>query len=106
MATTLNVAMRTSSLEALRGLVAYGFGVSILSDLVYRPWSLEGKKIVAIPILDPVPPMDVGLLWPREKAPAGLVDVFRQFLLHACASDMSSGTREIPTRICGSLLCR
>src|SRR3546814_5355272 len=73
MATTLNVAMRTSSLEALRGLVAYGFGVSILSDLVYRPWSLEGKKIVAIPILDPVPPMDVGLLWPREKAPAGLV---------------------------------
>src|SRR3546814_1590252 len=29
MATTLNVAMRTSSLEALRGLVAYGFGDSI-----------------------------------------------------------------------------
>jgi len=83
----LQVAMRTSSLEALRGLVAYGFGVSILSDLVYRPWSLEGKKIVAIPISDPVAPMDVGLLWPRGKEPAGLVDVFRQFLIHACESE-------------------
>src|SRR5690606_778891 len=83
----LQVAMRTSSLAALRGLVAYGFGVSILSDLVYRPWSLEGKKIVAIPISAPVAPMDVGLLWPRGKEPAGLVDVFRQFLIHACESE-------------------
>ncbi|MFW7343014.1 LysR substrate-binding domain-containing protein [Pollutimonas sp. H1-120] len=87
----LKVAMRTSSLEALRGLVAYGFGVSILSDLVYRPWSLEGKKIVAIPISDPVAPMDVGLVWPPEKEPAGLVDVFRQFLIHACDSDAAGG---------------
>jgi len=30
--TKLKIAMRTGSLEALRGLVAYGFGVSILSD--------------------------------------------------------------------------
>jgi DNA-binding transcriptional LysR family regulator len=83
----LKVAMRTGSLEALRGLVAYGFGVSILSDLVYRPWSLEGKKIMAIPISDPVAPMDVGLLWPKSKKPSGLVDTFRQFLIHACDGD-------------------
>jgi DNA-binding transcriptional LysR family regulator len=83
----LKVAMRTSSLEALRGLVAYGFGVSILSDLVYRPWSLEGKKIVAVPIGDAIAPMDVGLLWPASKEPTGLVDTFRQFLIHACDSD-------------------
>ncbi|MGP1614765.1 MAG: LysR family transcriptional regulator [Pollutimonas bauzanensis] len=86
----LKVAMRTGSLEALRGLVAYGFGVSILSDLVYRPWSLEGKKIIAIPISDPVAPMDVGLLWPKKQKPCGLVDVFRQFLIHACDSDGES----------------
>lgn len=83
----LKIAMRTSSLEALRGLVAYGFGVSILSDLVYRPWSLEGKKIMAIPITDPVAPMDVGLLWSRQAEPKGLVDTFRQFLIHACDSE-------------------
>ena len=85
--TQLKVAMRTSSLEALRGLVAYGFGVSILSDLVYRPWSLEGKKIVAVPISDPIAPMDVGLLWPKDKEPTGLSDIFRQFLIHACDGD-------------------
>lgn len=83
----LKIAMRTSSLEALRGLVAYGFGVSILSDLVYRPWSLEGKKIMAIPISDAIAPMDVGLLWPKDKEPSGLADIFRQFLIDACDSD-------------------
>ncbi len=82
--TDLKIAMRTSSLEALRGLVAYGFGVSILSDLVYRPWSLEGKKIVGIPLSDPIAPMDVGLLWPARRDPVGLVDAFRQFLVQAC----------------------
>ena len=93
---TLNVAMRTGSLEALRGLVAYGFGVSILSDLVYRPWSLEGKKIMAIPISDPVAPMDVGLLWPKNKQPAGLIDVFRQFLIHACDGETPApGSRSV-----------
>lgn len=84
----LKVAMRTSSLEALRGLVAYGFGVSILSDLVYRPWSLEGKKIVALPISDTIAPMDVGLLWPQSRQPSGLVEVFRQFLIDACEQSM------------------
>lgn len=83
-AAKLKIAMRTSSLEALRGLVAYGFGVSILSDLVYRPWSLEGKRIMALPISDTIEPMDVGLLWPKGKEPTGLVDVFRQFLIDAC----------------------
>lgn len=82
----LKVAMRTSSLEALRGLIAYGFGVSVLSDLVYRPWSLEGKKIVAIPIADDVAPMDVGLLWPKQREPEGPAGLFRQFLIHACDS--------------------
>lgn len=82
----LKIAMRTSSLEALRGLVAYGFGVSVLSDLVYRPWSLEGKKIAAIPIAEGVAPMDVGILWPRDHEPQGLADLFRQFLIHACDS--------------------
>lgn len=82
----LQVAMSTSSLEALRGLVAYGFGVSVLSDLVYRPWSLEGKKIVAVPILEDVAPLEVSVLWPKEREPSGVAELFRQFLIHACDS--------------------
>ena len=34
----------TSSVEAVRSMVAAGMGVTILSDMVYRPWSLEGQR--------------------------------------------------------------
>ncbi len=88
----LKIAMRTASLEALRGLVAYGFGVSILSDLVYRPWSLEGKRIVALPVSDVLEPMEVGLLWSARKEPSTVTDTFRQFLIQAC-----EGTDTHPT---------
>ncbi|GIX12219.1 MAG: LysR family transcriptional regulator [Paracoccaceae bacterium] len=59
------VVLRTSSVEAVRSLVAGGQGVSILSDMVYRPWSLEGRRLEAVDLADPIPPMDVGLVWRR-----------------------------------------
>jgi DNA-binding transcriptional LysR family regulator len=62
-----NIAFRTNGMEALRGLVAHGFGVTILSDMVYRPWSLEGKKIEARPILDAIPHLEVGLIWATRR---------------------------------------
>lgn len=82
----LHVAFRTSSMEALRGLIAHGFGVSILSDMVYRHWSLEGKKIEARPILDVVPDMEVGLIWHRDRPLDQPAEAFRQFLLRTSGS--------------------
>ncbi len=79
-------AFRTSSMEALRGLIAHGFGISILSDMVYRPWSLDGKKIEARPVLDVVPPMQVGLIWRPDAPLERPAEAFRQFLIHTCAS--------------------
>ncbi len=77
-----DVKLRTSSVEAVRSMVANGAGVAILSDLVYRPWSLEGKRIETIKLVDPVPPMNVGLSWKRgrELSPAMLAfrNYFRQ----------------------------
>lgn len=58
-----NVIFRTSSLEAVRSMVASGIGVTILSDMVYRPWSLEGQRIETRTLEDPIPTMDVGLAW-------------------------------------------
>jgi DNA-binding transcriptional LysR family regulator len=81
-----NVALRTGSVEALRGLIAHGFGVTILSDMVYRPWSLEGKKIEARPVLDLVPDMEVGLIWKPKGTLDTPANAFRQFLIHACGS--------------------
>ena len=61
-----NVIFRTSSMEAIRNLVAEGYGVTILSDMVYRPWSLDGARLAATSISDPVPSMDIGLAWNRQ----------------------------------------
>jgi len=66
------VFMRTSSVEAVRSMVANGQGVTILSDMVYRPWSLEGKRIGTVQTTQNIPTMDVGLAWRKgnEFTPA------------------------------------
>lgn len=61
------VRFQSKSIEAIRSLVALGHGVTILSDLVYRPWSLDGNRILRREIDDLVPTMDVGAVWSREK---------------------------------------
>lgn len=76
------VIFRTSSVEAVRSMVSDGMGVTILSDMVYRPWSLEGERIEAVTLADPVPSMDAGIAWPRRTtlSPAAnaLIEHFRQ----------------------------
>ncbi|MDW6094596.1 LysR family transcriptional regulator [Vibrio rhizosphaerae] len=62
-----NVILRTSSVESVRSMVANGLGVAILSDLVYRPWSLEGRRIETRSLDDVIDPMSVGLAWKRGK---------------------------------------
>ncbi|MGL6215442.1 LysR substrate-binding domain-containing protein, partial [Billgrantia desiderata] len=62
-----NILFRTSSVEAVRSMVANGTGICILSDMVYRPWSLEGRRIEHIDLDDPIPTMEVGLAWPEQK---------------------------------------
>jgi DNA-binding transcriptional LysR family regulator len=44
-------------------MVANGNGVAILSDMVYRPWSLEGKRIETITLKNEVPAMTGGVAW-------------------------------------------
>ncbi len=63
-----NVIFRTASIEAVRSMVAAGMGVSILSDMVYRPWSLEGQRIETRALEGDIPTMDVGLAW-RASTP-------------------------------------
>lgn len=57
------VLIRTSSVEAVRSLVATGAGCSVLPDMLYRPWSLEGDRIEARPLVRPLPHLEVGLAW-------------------------------------------
>lgn len=58
-------AYRSSSVEAVRGLVATNGGVAILPDLVYRPWSLEGDRILAKHTREHLQTVDIALVWRR-----------------------------------------
>jgi DNA-binding transcriptional LysR family regulator len=71
------VLIRTSSVEAVRSLVATGAGCSVLPDMLYRPWSLEGDRIEAKPLAQSLPHLEVGLAWRKG---AVLPDSLRNFL--------------------------
>ncbi|VWB32885.1 LysR family regulatory protein [Burkholderia lata] len=80
---TPNVWMQSKSIEAVRSLVALGQRVTILSDLVYRPWSLEGNRISRRNLSVTVPTMDVGAVWRRGGATStpcrALLELFRSW---------------------------
>jgi DNA-binding transcriptional LysR family regulator len=78
-----NVILRTSSVEAVRSMVANGSGVAILSDMVYRPWSLEGKRIETMLLEDVVPPMSVGLAWRKDMEITPAIQAVREYFKHA-----------------------
>lgn len=73
------VTIRTSSVEAVRSMVGNGLGVTILSDMVYRPWSLEGRRIETVHASDFVPSMDVGLAWRKDTPFTPAMTAFRDY---------------------------
>ena len=74
------VIFATSSVEAVRSMVGLGTGVTILSNMVYRPWSLEGQHIEVRPVSDRVPSMDVGLAWRRNVKKSEPTRIFYEYL--------------------------
>ena len=75
-----NTIFRTSSVEAVRSLVAGGMGVTILSDMVYRQWSLEGRRVEVASLADAVPTMDVGMAWAATVELNRAAAAFREFM--------------------------
>ena len=57
------IAYRTSSMEGVRSLVGTGAGITILPQLVYRPWSLDGDRIIAKRPREALPTVDIGVAW-------------------------------------------
>jgi DNA-binding transcriptional LysR family regulator len=72
--------VKTSSVEAVRSMVAAGMGITILSDMVYRRWSLEGQRIETRNVIGDIPTMDVGLAWNRALQPGPATRVFHDFM--------------------------
>lgn len=78
-----NVRLRTTSMEAMREWIALGLGVTIVADIVYRPWSLDGRKIERIPVVEGVPSMEIGLAWKRDDELSPAATAFRDFITQA-----------------------
>jgi DNA-binding transcriptional LysR family regulator len=80
-----NVQFATKSVEAVRSMVATGRGVTILSDMLFRPWSLDAERIESIKIADSIPTMDIGLIWSAERKLIGPAKVFHEY----CRSEVA-----------------
>ena len=63
-----DVCLRTSSVEALRSLVATGAGIAAMPELAYRQWSLDGDRIEARHLDDDIRSVDVGLAWRKGSS--------------------------------------
>lgn len=78
-----NVVMRSANVEAVRTAVASGLGVALLSDMVYRPWSLDGSRIEVREIQDSIPSMDIGVAQKLGKTLSPSAQEFWNFLTKA-----------------------
>lgn len=75
------IVLRTASVEAVRSLVASQLGLALLPDFAYRPWSLEQERVEARAIKEPIPAIDIGLVWRRgsrlDWAAREFIDIVR-----------------------------
>ena len=83
------IVFSSESVEAVRSMIATGEGVTILSDMVYRPWSLEGDRIETRAVVEDVPSMDTGLLWRAGHTPSPVCKAFIDF----CRMEYTSGKK-------------
>jgi DNA-binding transcriptional LysR family regulator len=90
-----NIILRTESVEAVRGLIAFRNGVTILSDMMYRPWSLEGDRIEVRDVAANIPTMNTGIAWTRAKVLSHAAITFVEFCRIECESGRI-GRRNMP----------
>ena len=74
-----NIRLRTKSIEAIRSMVANGQGVAIASDMLYRPWSLEGKRVQTISLADPIQPLSIGMAWRPDEAVTPEIQMIKDY---------------------------
>ena len=72
--------LRTAAVEAVRGYVAQGEGVTILSEILFRPWSLEGDRILSKPLVESIPRMEIGFVGKKGRKHSPAYAALREFL--------------------------
>ncbi len=83
-----NIQFATQSVEAIRSMIATGRGVTILSDMLYRSWSLDAERIESVIIQDSIPTMDIGLIQSAERELTAAAKAFYEY----CRSEVGLET--------------
>ncbi len=74
-----NIAHRSASPDMVRSLVANGFGYSLLNARVENDRSPDGKTYCALPLVDNLPPLKLGLITPTDVTLTRSAEAFVQF---------------------------
>lgn len=75
---TPHVSTRSSSPDVVRSLVANGFGYSLFNVRPRANCSLDGKKLVDVPLSGTHRPMMLGLSWARDRKLRRVVEAFME----------------------------
>ena len=73
---TPHIAERTRDLGVMRAMVANGFGYSIANIWLGSDLVPDGKKLVFVPLVAGLRPMQIGLLLPKGAVPRRAVAAF------------------------------
>jgi DNA-binding transcriptional LysR family regulator len=91
-----NIRYRVTSYEAVYSMVAFNMAITILGDVVYRPWSREGLKIEARPLIEGLPSIEVGLAYKKNAPSHPALEALKGFLKLAISLDGIGGTTRSP----------
>jgi hypothetical protein len=74
--------------------------IPLHEDMLFRAWSLDGTRIDARPLVDAIPPMEVGLLWRRSGDMAPAARQLHELLIQAHGAWPGGSAREKPPHAC------
>jgi len=73
------IAERTRDMGVMRAMVANGFGYSIANIRLGSDLAPDGKRLIFVPVVGGVRPMQIGLLLPRSPVRRRIVATFLEF---------------------------
>ncbi len=69
-------------------------GMTILSNMVYHTWFFEGQFVRVRDVSDPIPSMDTGLVWKKDRNLSQSTIAFMDYLHQAFADRSITDTFE------------